>query len=571
MKKLRLFLILYTVLLLVSGSVFAQNKEFLWAHKFGGEGRDSGNSITTDAEGNVYTTRYFERTADFDPGPDTVELNSTGYFDIFIQKLDPNGNLLWVKQIGDVGRDETQSIAIDGLGNIYTTGAFTGTVDFDPGTETHYLTADGSTDIFVLKLDQDGNFIWAKQMGGTDYDEGFSIAIDALGNVLVVGLFSGTADFDPSEGTAYLTEIGTVYDMFILKLDGDGNFIWVKQIGGIGGEVPTSLDTDSNGNVYTTGKFYYTADFNPSSEIVNLTSLGSSDIFILKLDGDGDFLWVKQMGGVGIDDGNSITIDQEGSIYSTGSFNGTVDFDPGTAVLNFSSAGKSDVYIQKLDLNGNLLWVMQIGGTNAEIANAIATDGNGNIYILGNFAGTVDFDPGSETRELTAGLFDNFILKLDGNGNFIWVTQNIGTYGPDHKGNAIAIDADNNVLTTGYFVFEVDFDPGEDVFNIMATIPYWDIFVQKLGTPSLSILEIPLADKFVVHPNPTKGKFSVEFKTFQKSLSVRLFSITGQLLLDKHFQNTKSLDLELEQSAGMYLLELKDDHDHKATVRIVKH
>lgn len=563
----------FALFLFISSSLYSQNSEFAWATYMGGTGRDSGNSITTDAQGNVYTTGYFEGTADFDPSTETLELTSAGFYDIFIQKLDPDGQLIWVKQIGNTGKDEAYSITIDPLGNVYTTGVFAGIVDFDPGTDTHYLTgADNLFDIFVLKLDGDGNFIWAKQFGDTGLDQGNSIAIDPNGDVLVAGIFSGTVDFDPGDDTAYLTEIGTVYDMFILKLDADGNFIWVKQIGGIKGQLPTAIDTDQNGNIYTTGYFNDSADFNPGSEIVNLTSFGSTDIFVLKLDTDGNFIWVKQMGGANIDHGNSLTIDLNGDIYSTGYFRGTSDFDPSADVLNFTSASADsyDFYIHKLDTNGNLLWVKHLGGTSGEWANSITTDANGNVYTLGNFGGTMDFDPGEETYELTSGSFDTFILKLSGNGDFIWVTQNIGNYGVDSKGNSITVDANENVYSTGYFVQIVDFDPGDGVFELSTVGGYWDAFIQKLGYNPLGIAENTLLDNFVVHPNPTNGKFSVEFQKYQESVSVKLFSLTGQLLFDKQFQNSKTLQLELEQSAGIYLLELIDSDNNKAKIRIIK-
>ena len=155
-----------------------------------------------DAAGNVYTTGYFRGTVDFDPGPGTVELTSAGTSsrDIFISKLDSGGNLVWAKAIGGVSNDFGWGIVADSSGNVYTTGDFVGTVDFDPGTgpsEIFELASVGSSDIFISKLDSNGNFVGAWAMGGTADDYGYGIFVDTIGNIYATGYFKNTVDFDP--------------------------------------------------------------------------------------------------------------------------------------------------------------------------------------------------------------------------------------------------------------------------------------------------------------------------------------------------------------------------------------
>ena len=122
------------------------------------------------------------------------------------------------------------SISSDAIGNIYTTGYFAGTVDFDPGNGITTLDPTGA-DIFVHKMDSSGNFIWARSFGGIGEDRGLSLKVDDLGNVYTTGAFNGTADFDPSTGTANLTSNG-FQDAFVSKLNANGDFVWVKQMGG---------------------------------------------------------------------------------------------------------------------------------------------------------------------------------------------------------------------------------------------------------------------------------------------------------------------------------------------------
>jgi len=451
MKK-NCIILIFTCLTLAG---YAQDPTFEWAKQMGGESYDQGYSVTTDAEGNVYTTGTFQGTVDFDPSSGENNLTSTGGFNMFIQKLDANGHFLWAKQaVGDVGRsitiglsgyiyaisdlgqnvriqkldsdgnlqwikqingnatNEGKAITTDTEGNIYTTGTFRGTADLDFGTDVQNVTSEGLNDIFIQKLNPNGNLLWVKHMGGFNNEEVHAITTDADGNVYTTGSFNGTTDFDPGPGVQSYTPTG--YDIFIQKLDANGNFLWAKRMGGAEYEHGVSIATDANSNVYTTGNFRGTVDFNPGSGIQQLTASGTKDIFIQKLDANGNFLWVKQMGGTGQDGGVAITADAGGNIYTTGFFSGEADFDPGAGVQNLTSAGGSDIFIQKLDSEGNFLWAKQIGGSDSDGGISITTNLNNNVYTTGYFSETADFNPDSDSINLTsAGSRDIFIQKMN--------------------------------------------------------------------------------------------------------------------------------------------------------------
>jgi hypothetical protein len=444
----------------------------------GATSNDQGKSIVTDQFGNVYITGEFRNTVDFDPGMSVFNLTSNGAQDIFIEKLDSLGNLIWAKNIGGTGGDQGNSITIDTAGNIFITGQFQHTVDFDPGAGISNLTSTGSTDIFVLKLDSSGNFIWAKGFGGTATDVGLSIATDLIGNVYTTGYFAGSADFKPGPGSSFLTSNGG-YDVFVQKLNSNGNFMWAKGMGGSTFDYGRSISVDSIGNVYVMGDFRGTADFFSGSGAVYLTSRGSSDVFIQKFNPSGIFVWVKQMGGVGTDVGQAITIDGFGNIYSTGYFDGTANFDPGAGTASLTSNGSSDVFVQKLNPLGDFIWAKSMGGTGTEGSNDIAIDHSMNIYLIGWFEGSADFDPGVGTTSLTSnGSDDIFLQKLDSLGNFLWATH-MG--GPDSDvGYGLTVDDLNSIYTIGNFKSTVDFDPGAGVSNLTSNGNI-DCFAQKLG------------------------------------------------------------------------------------------
>jgi hypothetical protein len=394
--------------------VFVQKMDalgnFIWAKAFGGSSDDKGYSFV-DTLGNIYTTGYFNATVDFDPGSGTAILNSAGGSDIFVQKMDAMGSLMWVKRFGGAADDMGRSICVDFAGNIYTVGYFSGTVDFDSGVGTSFLTSNGSRDIFVQKLDSDGNFLWAKAFGGNSIEMAESIFVDVSGNVYTTGYFSGTADFDP-DGVANITSSGS-NDVFIQKMDSSGNFLWAKTFGGVNDDRGYSICVDDLGNVYTIGFFQLTVDFDPGPGITSVTSHGSLDVFIQKMDALGNFLWVKSFNGTSADFGFSIRVDSAGNIFTTGSFSGTIDFDPGTGEVILTTNGGRDGFIHKMDNSGNFIWVSTFGSNDDDYGFSICVDHFENVYATGWFSGIADFDPGPGVNYLSsAGEYDVFVLKM---------------------------------------------------------------------------------------------------------------------------------------------------------------
>ncbi|MBU0487067.1 MAG: SBBP repeat-containing protein, partial [Bacteroidetes bacterium] len=355
-----------------------------------------------------------------------------------------------------------------------------------PGT--FNLTAIGIRDIFISKLDADGNFVWAVQLAGEDNEYSRAIAVDAAGNVYTTGSFLDTVDFDPGPGTYNLIAMPGHENVFISKLDADGNFVWAKQIGdpvglpGVHWNYGRAIAVDATGNVYTTGNFFSTSDFDPGAATYNLTSAGNDDIFISKLDAAGDFVWAKRMGGIGGDKGISIVVDALGNVYTTGNFQETSDFDPGGGSFNLTSDGWDDIFISKLDVGGNFVWAKQFAGMSNNYGFAIAVDENENVYSTGNFNGTTDFDPGTAIYNLTAnGNPDIYISKLNAAGDFAWAKRiGANSYSGTEGGYGITV-VDGFVYTVGDFGNAADFDPGPGEHWLTSTGGD-DVFICKLDT-----------------------------------------------------------------------------------------
>ncbi len=432
-------------------------------------------SNTADNLGNHYATGGFRGTVDFDPGTSVYNLTSGFGEDIFIQKLNPNGDLSWAISLGLGGDDNGQSISTDNAGNVYVTGYYYGTVDFNPGTAVFNLTSNNGAAAFILKLNASGAFLWAKSIEGElmfSEAKGFSIEVSDLGNVFVTGDYDGSVDFNPGNSTFSMSSNANT-DFFILKLDNNGDFVWAKSIGaGMYDRVKT-IAVDHLENVYVTGNFSQTVDFNPNAPIFNLTAESVvSSIFILKLDGNGDFLWAKSIGGKGYYDnfrGDVMAIDKTGNVFITSNYTNTLDFDPGNGVFNLTSIAGDDIFVLKLDFNGEFQWVKSIGGAMTDNGWSICTDDLGNVYTTGAYYYTVDFDPGIAVFNLTTnGEYDVFVQKLSPNGDFIWATS-LG--GPkSDKGQSVYVGPLDKVYVTGvFFNSTIDFDPSAAVFNLTAT------------------------------------------------------------------------------------------------------
>ena len=458
--------------------------DYSWAFQLGAPAvgqtlnNDFANAVTVDRNGNTYVAGGFAGTVDFNPSSrKTFNLTSSGLTDVFVAKFGPDGGLLWARQAGGTGEDLASSIVTDRHGNVLIAGGFTGEADFRPGKKLGILGSRGGVDAFVWELDPDGNLINAVRAGSPGTDAVNSIALDASGNVLISGIFSQVADF---AGTELATNGGQ--DAFIAKLDPSLTLIFAENIGGIGDDTGSGVTSDAQGNIYQTGSFASTADFDPGAGTHDIVSKGGTDGFVVKLNSSGAFVSVAQLGGTGNDDATAAVIDRGGNLDVAGNFSGTADFDPSVGTTNLTSAGSSDIYVAKYNSAGSLSWAKRTGGSAADAIRAITVDKPGNIYTTGQFDGLVDFDPGVGTSNLdgTAGVANTFLWKLDSAGNF-GLARHFKTAAGFSEGTGVALDAAGNIFISGRFAGTVDFNTGRKVADrITDGNTSYDAFLAKL-------------------------------------------------------------------------------------------
>ena len=468
----------------------------LHALRAGGASTDTNIAVATDTSGNVYVTGGISGSVDFDPGPGVV--TATG--DVFLARYNAGGSLLWVRALsGDFGY-EGGDIAVDDAGNAYLTGSFFGQVDFDPGSGTSILTSQDNYSGFVLKLNSAGSFVWARQIRSTFYMSCEGITVSG-GNIYLAGGFQNTIYFDPSGAVSMSLSSAGARDAFVAKLDGLGQFVWARRFGSINDDRAFDLGVDPSGNVYTTGYFQVTVDFDPGAGIANMTAAGYEDIFVSKLDSSGNYLWAERIGGGASEDPTAMTVDSSGNVYLTGRYYGDTDFSPGPANYNLAPYGNGDIFVCKLDSNGDFRWADGFGSENFDQGEAISLDSAGNVYIAGTFQLAVDFDPGAGVANLTAAgsnTDDVFLLQLNAEtGAYGWAGRMGGV--TQDRGYGICVDPSNNVYVTGDFTGSADFDPGANQVNLTSAGDF-DTFLCKFGYP-------PVPQSFVLS-GPSSGSYT---------------------------------------------------------------
>ncbi|HYD20884.1 MAG TPA: hypothetical protein VEB40_05360, partial [Flavipsychrobacter sp.] len=318
--------------------VLAQSPQ--WAWTAGGSGYDVAQTCKVAPNGNVYVAGEFCGTMDLDPSTTANNITAIGPTDIYLACYTPAGVLVWGFRIGGSGRERIFDIAFDAQGNVFTTGFFRGTTDFDPSASVANLN-DNTTqgyaqtwmgELFIAKYSPTGAYQWAVGIGGwSQYDMFNSLGVDGDGNVYAGGVFLDVIDADPSANVVTLNS-GANGKLILTKFSPTGQLVWAKNFGtpGTGG---TNLDIRGlqvkGGNIYCAGFFTATADFDPSPGVASFTANGPYDAYVAKYDTAGNYVWAVPISGNDYDDALDIRLDAGNNVYITGfSYSSSVTYSP---------------------------------------------------------------------------------------------------------------------------------------------------------------------------------------------------------------------------------------------------
>lgn len=322
-------------------------------------------------------------------------------------------------------------IVVDSKKNIYITGSFSGIVSFS---KTLVLGSYGSSDIFVAKYDPDGNCLWASNAGSDGYDEGQSLAVDESGYVYVTGLYEGNALFGQT-----IIKGGKNQNFFIAQFNLSGDPVWIKSATGKDNSYGCDIKLDKNNNCYVTACFYNSTTIGHKV----FTSVGGSDILLLKYSAKGDLLWGKSMGSKADDIAHTSSVQlSENSLYITGSYSQTFT----CGQLSVSSKGNFDAFLAKFSTGGDPQWLESIGGTGTDSGIALSLDKDGGIVVTGNYDST--FVLGKNRLECR-GEFDVFVAKYASAGQNQWI-QSFGSGGIE-RSTCCAVDKLGTTYVSGCF------------------------------------------------------------------------------------------------------------------------
>ena len=392
----------------------------LWARTFAGQSTTTngfttyavsqGSAIAIDGSRDVFVAGGFSGTVNLTGSSGVTQISGPfATTEVYVAKLDPSGNLTWVDTVGGTlyDTDEAFALALDGSGGAVIAGSFLDSATFGATT----LTAGGVSDAFVARVDATGQFLWAvASQGGSGSNAQINgVTVDGSGNVDLAGFFSGTVDFDPAANTANLTSAGS-NDALLWKLDATGQFVWARSDGSTDYDAATAVAVDASGNVYATGAFSDSVNFGTAGRPDILSTQATYDTFVLKVDADGNEVWVKGLiGPGGSAKGQGVAVDPFGSIHVAGTFQETLDFDPGPGVDSLTSVGGGDAFVAGLDPSGNLIYALQAGQTSFNAALGVAVNASGTVAITGSYSGSIVF--GSKTLPMV-GASSAFVARV---------------------------------------------------------------------------------------------------------------------------------------------------------------
>lgn len=570
-KKIAIHLI---VLLVGLNSSYAQFT-FDWGYDFNSCLKTLPRDIKTDCEGNIYVLGYFADAADMDPGLDSLLIAPAGLYDMFLQKLSPQGQLIWVKTWNfygfnmDFGTEPTpyNALEIDCNGYVYITGEFSIPADFDPGPDSTKLTPVYYGLVnwvynqnFLLKLDTSGNFQWVRSY--QDTTSGFrirSMRVNSEHNLVVMGSLSGAYDFDPGPGTHILYSSPNGTRICVGEYNSQGDFTWIKATGVISGNHPRSgIAIDSEDNIIVYESFLDTVDIDPGPGNYLLGQVDTYfeyNFLLAKLDPAGNLIWANWLDGIDSAYPHDITTDSEDNIIICGRILRSMDFDPGpgTYMLGSDTIFTLNGFLASYSSAGQLNWANLFEGCDMFIYD-IEIDKLNQIYGTGYATfNTLDYDPGPGVQYSSNGR--NFVFCFHPDGNFNWV-QNF----PSSEGVALDIDSVGSLITTGSIRNgPVDFDPGSGQWFLGNPNSFFGTYVLKFLQPDLSI---PLTDggALLIYPNPVQERFYVQLPLGSpQEVLTRILDATGRIVYANigFYSGSGSIEIPwINHPHGSYILQI---------------
>ncbi len=549
---------------------------FRWAKLLGNGARQAyANNVTVDSKGNIAILGRYIGTGDFDPGPGTFTMTngstSTSLHNIYIVKLDSTGNFTWAKQFqGSAGVSNAFAIEADKWDNLIASGSFRGTMDFDPGPGLAQKTATGGTDGYVVKLDSTGQFNWVRHLGSlvatpSSAREVYDIALDPTGAVYATGYFSNSVVFEPGVVGQAVTAVNG-FDAMVFKCDSAGAVQWHVTYGGNAGDIGRSILIDNFSNIYTTGTFSDSVDFDPGAAEFYLKTKNNpnstyADIYYTKLTNSGDFIWAKSMGGKHVDQADGIVMDAAHNLYTVGFFQSdTCDFDPdpiATHLVNvipspYPFFPSSEIFVHKMSCTDTSSTTVNVDACGQYVFNnEVWTSSGTYVRVLQGQLGC------DSTVTINLNIISDLGVYITVNGFELGTTGTFSTYQWMKAGNLIA-GATNPTYTVSengdYQVIVTNENGCSDTSDV-----YTITNANSIGNKEAIRAQVK------VFPNPSNDIIYINSPV---AVSFQLSTVEGRIILEQQKGNRFSVKT---LANGVYFLKITDKDNQLIKVeKIVK-
>lgn len=458
--------------------VFDQCSGLIWAQKAGGVSKEYAAKITELSDGSIALVGVFEGSIVFGEGEsnETVLQCAEGS-DLFVARYSRSGAFLWGVRAGGSGVDVGRAMTSLPDNGILVAGRFGGSSVFGQGEPNEtVLQSNGSSDIFVAKFDSNGVLIWARAMGSTFGDSAEAVALLSDGSAVVTGSFGGTMAVELKSGDQTILTSRGKEDIFVARYDAAGDVIWAKSAGGVGEDSGASIAVLNDDSVVVTGQFKQDAVFGQDDgNPVTLSGQGGMNMYVARYSSEGRLIWARQSAGCGETSAEAIASSDD-TILVTGSFSGNVSFDAN----QMQSVDKMDIFLIKLDVEGNVIWARQAGGPGSDLAHGLSMMADGSAVVAGSFFDSVVLGMGepNEKELVSAGGEDIYVARFSADGNLIWAGRAGGVYHDSGKG--IAALKGGSVVITGYFASEASFSLANTYDSLLQSTGDWDVFLARV-------------------------------------------------------------------------------------------
>lgn len=527
--------------------------DLLWARSFGASELDLVQGLHLDQNGNVLIAGYFNGEVNFNPNAAPIIYNAVGDNDVFVCKYDANGNLLWAKQLSGSGSAFAKGITCDSNNNIYFAGYFTLEMDCDPNSGEQIINSNGLNDAYMIKLNENGEFVWSKSFGAWSEDRIFAIEIATNDRLYVGGYYRGDVDFDPNEGEILIPSTNGSEDYFIQQFDLDGNLIWAQGFGGSQSEFLQSLAVDATNNVYICGSAasIYDADPSENENLISNTAPFAKNIIIHKINALGEHVWAYGFGSNEEDFGRGIFVAPNRDVYVSGQFRSVADLNPLDGTASFTSNAFHDVFVLKLSQCSPLSAVQDVSTCEDSYTwiNGLSYSSNQEGLEFLNVGVAEGQCDSLYTLNLTFIEVDNSISTGE---NSISANQEGASYqwyncGSDMLPLEGATEQSFSPSETGSYLVEISVDG--------CTSSSECVFITVVSSGE----ELTQTARWEIYPNPSQGNFIIAFQGQNLAEDLLIFDALGRpISFDVMPLSDQLLGIYLHQaSSGVYFLKVK--------------